>query len=1245
MVISLNLTIMINKTFLSACLSLVLIGAYAQDWDGRPIPANPPAGMTWELNPVSDSFNYESNSRNLHPEFTERWNELYINGFSGPSATSYHVDHTWISGGTLNIHGAWDATLPIIYTGCISSKATMTYPMFMEARVLQANCMLANNIWMISEDETEELDMLESYPNSQEGREYFDKRIHLSHHTFIREPFTDYQPRDEEGVFGTWYMEEDRETWRGDYFTIGVYWVNPHHAEYYINGQKVRTIKQFEHSFIAPDGSLSEHTTTFDALDKYGYTGGTGLSKPQHIIINMEQQSWLSAQNIFPTQDELDDANGQNLFKVDWIRVYDGVPVGGRVPVTGIELIPSEGITIRPGETFDFDYQISPSNATQQIVTWTTSNTTIATINGQGVVTGIMSGTVTADAVTQDGNFLGRVTVTVAGEPIGPIDTNVPVEGVSISPRSLTLEAGDTTTVTAGIIPFDATIQSVVWSSSNSNVVTVSNVGDIIAVAEGSASITATTLDGDKTDTIPVTVSEGSDGGGDPTDPTDPVVNGGTLNGGPFTFTVGDGIADNVSGVSLTGNTGTNSQYIVTDDQGNILGLPPTPSAVNFDEAGTGTCFIYHLSYEDGITGLAADQNIANLSGNFDLSNRIRVNRIPEVSVPAGETIVIEAETFTNTGGTFNDASSGGSGLGVNNNGTTINFVNSGDFADYTINVGVAGDYEIEYLISTPSDNAQIQLTIDNTVVDTTNIPNNGSWDDYRTIDGSSTVSLTAGVKSVRITASGSEQWQWNLDKITLTKTDDNNNTVAVTGVSLTPANATLDIGNTQNLSATVAPSNATNQAVSFSSSNTNVATVNGSGVVTAIAAGTATITVTTTDGNRTDTTSITVNPATSGQTPFANHVIPGQIEFEDFDNGGQGIAYNDADASNNGNSYRTNEGVDIQAASEGGFNIGWTSNGEWLEYTVNVPSAGDYDVDIRYASRTKDGIVRILSDGTDKTGNIDLPTTGGWQSYQTVTTSVNLSAGSQVLRVEIIENGINLNYMSFEAAGGNNGGGGTPSTLVIEAEDFNNTGGTFNDAFAGGPGLGVNDNATNINYVNSGDFAEYTINVPVGGTFDIEYLISTPSNDAQIQLVIDGVTVDTTNVPNNGSWDSFGTVDGGTFTLSSGNHDVRINASGSNQWQWNLDKVTLSPASASKAIVAPEISIYPNPVAELLFIDGLNDNNTNQALLYDITGTVILNTIITSESIDVSQLASGVYFLVISSDGIGSAPVKLIKK
>jgi len=87
--------------------------------------------------------------------------------------------------------------------------------------------------------------------------------------------------------------------------------------------------------------------------------------------------------------------------------------------------------------------------------------------------------------------------------------------------------------------------------------------------------------------------------------------------------------------------------------------------------------------------------------------------------------------------------------------------------------------------------------------------------------------------------------------------------TVAVTGVTLSPTTATLAVAATQQLTPTIAPSNATNTAVTYASGNTAIATVSATGLVTAVAAGTATITVTTADGSKTATCAVTVNPAT----------------------------------------------------------------------------------------------------------------------------------------------------------------------------------------------------------------------------------------------------------------------------------------------------------------------------------------------------------------------------------------------
>ena len=112
------------------------------------------------------------------------------------------------------------------------------------------------------------------------------------------------------------------------------------------------------------------------------------------------------------------------------------------------------------------------------------------------------------------------------------------------------------------------------------------------------------------------------------------ITNGGVLSGGPFEVVVGDGIEDNVSGITTDPNAvGTNSTFVITDDTGIILGLPPTKNdleGVDFDGAGEGTCLIWYLRYENGLEGAEVGMNANDLEGAFDLSNSISVFRNPQ---------------------------------------------------------------------------------------------------------------------------------------------------------------------------------------------------------------------------------------------------------------------------------------------------------------------------------------------------------------------------------------------------------------------------------------------------------------------------------------------------------------------------------------------------------------------------------------------------------------------------------------
>jgi len=143
---------------------------------------------------------------------------------------------------------------------------------------------------------------------------------------------------------------------------------------------------------------------------------------------------------------------------------------------------------------------------------------------------------------------------------------------------------------------------------------------------------------------------------------------------------------------------------------------------------------------------------------------------------------------------------------------------------------------------------------------------------------------------------------------------------------------------------------------------------------------------------------------------------IPGTVEAEDYDLGGQDVAYDDANTNNNGGAYRPVEGVDLERTADAGsgFNVGWTVPGEWMEYAVDV-RAGTYDVEVRVASAVDGGTLHVEFDGVDRTGPITFAGTSGWQNWTTVgVIDVTLDAGVQTLRLSIDAGEFNVNKIAI---------------------------------------------------------------------------------------------------------------------------------------------------------------------------------------------------------------------------------------
>ncbi|MDW5288128.1 carbohydrate-binding protein [Formosa sp. PL04] len=146
---------------------------------------------------------------------------------------------------------------------------------------------------------------------------------------------------------------------------------------------------------------------------------------------------------------------------------------------------------------------------------------------------------------------------------------------------------------------------------------------------------------------------------------------------------------------------------------------------------------------------------------------------------------------------------------------------------------------------------------------------------------------------------------------------------------------------------------------------------------------------------------------------------IPGRVEAENYDFGGQDLAYNDNDSENRGGAFRLGEGVDIGLTSSGGFSVGYVAIGEWIEYTVDVQEAGKYNIVINYSSgKNGGGTLDASLEGDDVFNGYSLPQTTSWTDYQTVTLkNIDLKQGEQILRLTINSGGYNLDYLEFKSS------------------------------------------------------------------------------------------------------------------------------------------------------------------------------------------------------------------------------------
>lgn len=186
-------------------------------------------------------------------------------------------------------------------------------------------------------------------------------------------------------------------------------------------------------------------------------------------------------------------------------NLSDACTVTVEIPVIAVASVElnSHTLKLETNNTHQLVANVLPENATNKYVRWASSNLDIATVNADGIVTAISKGDVIITVTTEDGDLSDSCTVTVEMPVIAVIS-------VELNSHTLTLNIGETSKLTATILPDNATNKGVTWISSNTDVVTVSIDGLITAITKGSATITVITEDGNLSDICEVEV--GSNG-------------------------------------------------------------------------------------------------------------------------------------------------------------------------------------------------------------------------------------------------------------------------------------------------------------------------------------------------------------------------------------------------------------------------------------------------------------------------------------------------------------------------------------------------------------------------------------------------------------------------------------------------------------------------------------------------------------------------------------------------------------
>jgi endoglucanase len=265
--------------------------------------------------------------------------------------------------------------------------------------------------------------------------------------------------------------------------------------------------------------------------------------------------------------------------------------------------------------------------------------------------------------------------------------------------------------------------------------------------------------------------------------------------------------------------------------------------------------------------------------------------------------------------------------------------------------------------------------------------------------------------------------------------------------------------------------------------------------------------------------------------------------------------------------------GITIETTQDvnGGDNIGYIDDGDYLTYNINMPQAGEATVTYRVASDGAGGVIRLEKAGGDVSyGTVTVPNTGGWQAWQNISHTVSLPAGEQNIAITAEIGGWNLNYLSIsteEAC--------TVDCIEIvgrvEAESFTAMDGVETEATQDTEGV------NNVGWIDINDWMKYNVTLPTStsGQYEVSYRVAS-LNGGSLKIEQSGGAVEFGNISFSatGGWQTWTTVSH-TISLPADLTELAIASTSTDGWNFNWFEIKAADGEPSSTCAGTPM--YPN--------------------------------------------------------------------